>query len=140
MKILAVVILSVVLLFAKFHSPKENKIFQDGGKNMQTVTELNGAKFSETLSANTLVLVDFFATWCGPCKMFAPVLEQLKQRYEGRLVVLKVDIDENEELASEYSISSVPTIILFKNGEVLERTSGLVPLETLSQMIDKALN
>ena len=73
--------------------------------------------FGVLIRDNKLVLVDFFATWCGPCKMIAPFIEEVAEKYEGKAVVAKVDVDEAQELAAEYGISSIPTVILFKDGK-----------------------
>lgn len=103
-----------------------------------TVISFN--EFEKILSENKLVFVDFFASWCGPCKMFAPVVEQISQKYEDRVTVLKVDIDENSEIAEKYSIQSVPTSILFKDGAAVERVSGMIPESQCASLIDKHLS
>lgn len=103
-----------------------------------TVMSFN--EFEKILSDNKLVFVDFFASWCGPCKMFAPVVEQISQKYDDRLTVLKVDIDENSEIAEKYSIQSVPTSILFKGGDAVERVSGMIPASQCSSLIEKHLD
>jgi thioredoxin 1 len=107
---------------------------------MQSLANLSFDEFEKILNDNKLVFVDFFASWCGPCKMFAPIVEQVSQKYEGKLKVLKVDIDESPEIAEKYSIQSVPTSILFKNNEIAERTSGLISLSQCSEFVDKHLN
>jgi len=86
-----------------------------------------------------VALVDFFAVWCGPCKMLAPVLDEVAKEYEGRAHVVKVDVDELRELASKYQISAVPTIILFKNGELVAQTSGFRPKQQFCDALDKVL-
>ena len=73
--------------------------------------------FEALIRENKIVLVDFFATWCGPCRMIAPLIEQVAEEYDGKAVVAKVDIDEAQELATQYGIESIPTVILFKDGE-----------------------
>lgn len=103
-----------------------------------TVMSFN--EFEKILSDNKLVFVDFFASWCGPCKMFAPVVEQISQKYDDRVTVLKVDIDENSEIAEKYSIQSVPTSILFKGGDAVERVSGMIPARQCSSLIEKHLD
>jgi len=79
----------------------------------------------EVLKAEGVVLVDFFATWCGPCKALAPILDALSEEFEGKAKVLKVDVDEDNALAMEYRVMSVPTMKIFKNGEVVETLVGL---------------
>lgn len=103
-----------------------------------TVMSFN--EFEKILSDNKLVFVDFFASWCGPCKMFAPIVEQISQKYDDRVTVLKVDIDENSEIAEKYSIQSVPTSILFKGGDAVERVSGMIPASQCSSLIEKHLD
>lgn len=93
--------------------------------------------FNEIIQSNPLVLVDVFATWCGPCKMMHPILEQLKTQQGDDLTILKVDIDQNEALARQYAIQAVPTLILFKNGQMVWRESGAMPLAQLSEIINK---
>lgn len=107
---------------------------------MDSATKLSIGEFEKILSENTLVMVDFFATWCGPCQMFSPIVEQIEDKYDGDLTVVKVDIDENSDIAEKYTIQSVPTTILFKNGEVVERVSGMLSLSQCSDLIDKHLN
>ena len=81
-------------------------------------------KFNEMINGEQLTLVDFFATWCGPCKMMHPILEQLKEKMGDDIRILKVDVDKNEALSMQYRIQSVPTLMLFKKGEMLWRQSG----------------
>lgn len=84
--------------------------------------------FNDIINGNQLTLVDFFATWCGPCKQMHPVLEQLKASEGENLRIIKLDVDKNEALASAYRIQSVPTLMLFRNGELLWRQSGAMSL------------
>lgn len=91
---------------------------------------INETEF-DTITKEGLVLVDFFATWCGPCKMLAPVLEQLSETYEGRLQVVKVDVDQSSNLAMRFGIMSVPTMLLFENGELVKTLQGYQPLPSL---------
>ncbi len=107
---------------------------------MESATKMSLGEFEKTLSENTLVMVDFFATWCGPCQMFSPIVEQVEDKYDGDLAVVKVDIDENSDIAEKYTIQSVPTTIIFKNGEVVERVSGMLSLSQCSDLIEKHLN
>ena len=89
------------------------------------------------LSAGKPVLVDFWAPWCGPCKMVAPELEAVAQQYEGKAIVAKVNIDEQQQLASKYNVMSIPTLLLFKDGKEVERIVGYRPRKDLMEMIDK---
>lgn len=91
--------------------------------------------FNDIINGNQLTLVDFFATWCGPCKQMHPVLEQLKASEGEILRIIKLDVDKNEALASAYRIQSVPTLMLFRNGELLWRQSGAMSLADLKALL-----
>lgn len=91
--------------------------------------------FNDIINGNQLTLVDFFATWCGPCKQMHPMLEQLKASEGENLRIIKLDIDKNEALASAYHIQSVPTLMLFRNGELLWRQSGAMSLADLKALL-----
>ena len=93
------------------------------------------SEFKDIINSDRPTLVDFFATWCGPCKMQGPVLEQLKHRTGDDANIIKIDVDRNPELSAEYQIRSVPTLIIFKNGAPLWRASGLKQLEVLEDKI-----
>lgn len=94
-------------------------------------------KFNEMINGEQLTLVDFLATWCGPCKMMHPILEQLKEKMGDDIRILKVDVDKNEALSMQYRIQSVPTLMLFKKGEMLWRQSGAMSLNDLMQKISQ---
>lgn len=104
---------------------------------METV--LNSENFSSTINSNALVLVDFWATWCGPCKMLAPTIEELAKQYEGKVKVCKVDVDENPQIAEEYLIYSIPTIILFQDGIAKEKLIGFRVKSQIEEVIGKYL-
>ena len=107
---------------------------------MESTVTISFDEFEKILNENDLVFVDFFAVWCGPCQMFSPVVEQILKKYEDKVTVLKVDIDENSEIADKYSIRSVPTSILFKNNNIVERTSGMISFNECSSLIDRHLD
>ena len=92
--------------------------------------------FNDIISSDQLVLVDFFATWCQPCKMMHPILEQLKATVGDKLRIIKVDVDKHNEIAAQYRIQSVPTLMLFRNGEVLYRNSGVMDKAELMALLD----
>lgn len=94
---------------------------------------------AEVLKSDKPVLVDFFATWCGPCKMMAPVVEALAGEYNGKAKVGKLDVDECEDIAARYGVMTIPTIILFKNGEIAYKTVGVQNKATLVEALNAAL-
>lgn len=100
--------------------------------------EFTDANFDELLSSNKVVVADFWATWCGPCKAMGPSIDELAVEYEGKALIGKVDVEENNDLAEKYAIRSVPTIIFFKDGEMVDKQVGAVPKAVLESKI-KAL-
>jgi len=102
--------------------------------------ELTDANFDEiVLKSDKPVLVDFWAEWCGPCRMVGPIVEELKNDYEGKAIVGKVDVDSNPGISSKFGIRNIPTILFFKNGEIADKQVGAVPKNTLAQKIDALL-
>ncbi len=83
------------------------------------------------------VLVDFWASWCGPCRMIGPIIEQVADEYAGKAIIAKVDVDENGPLAQRFSVMTIPTLIFFKNGEIVEQAVGAKPKNELTKMLDK---
>lgn len=97
----------------------------------------NTSEFDQLLADEKFVLVDFWATWCAPCRMIAPVIEQLAEKYDQKVTVAKVDVDENQELSIRYGIQSIPTVVLFKEGKVEAKEIGVKPLASFTKMLDK---
>jgi thioredoxin 1 len=104
-------------------------------------TELTEANFEqEVLKATIPVLVDFWAVWCGPCKMIAPIVDELADEYAGKLKIGKVDVDNNQQIAMQFGIRSIPTLLVFKDGKVAEQIVGAAPKKLLVEKISKHLN
>ena len=104
------------------------------------ILELTTTNFDdETRKADAPILVDFWAEWCGPCRMVAPILEQIATDYQGKARVGKVNVDEHSSLAARYGVQSIPTLLLFKQGKVVEQYIGATSKDTLSKLIDKHL-
>jgi thioredoxin len=96
--------------------------------------------FNDLVNESDLpVLVDFWAEWCGPCRMVAPVIEQIAREYKGKLRVVKIDVDNKPEISAQYGVQSIPTIMMFNRGKVVMRQTGALPYNALKQAIDKAM-
>lgn len=97
----------------------------------------NKEGFDKALASGQTMLVDFWAGWCGPCKMLAPTIEALGEQYEGKAIVGKIDVDEEQELAIRYGVMSIPTVIFFKDGAEVERKVGVMPAQVYQDVLDK---
>ena len=103
--------------------------------------EVTDANFqNEVLNSDKPVLIDFWAEWCGPCKMIAPMVEELAKEYDGKLKVGKVDVDSNQQTSMQYGIRSIPTLLIFKGGKVVDQLVGAVPKKMLAEKVVKHLN
>ena len=100
---------------------------------------ITDASFNDLLAQGKPMVVDFWATWCGPCRKVGPYIEQLAEKYDGQVIVGKVDVDENDELAVQFRIQSIPTILFIKDGEVVDRQVGAAPLAMLEEKLQKLL-
>ncbi|MDP5081022.1 MAG: thioredoxin [Winogradskyella sp.] len=102
--------------------------------------EITDATFEETVLKSTIpVVVDFWAAWCGPCRMVGPIIDEISKEYEGKAIVGKVDVDANQEFAAKYGVRNIPTVLVFKDGEVVGRQVGVAPKNSYSEAIDALL-
>jgi thioredoxin 1 len=109
-------------------------------KNKKMALEITDATFDNiVLQSEKPVLVDFWAAWCGPCRMVGPIIDELSNDYDGKAIVGKVDVDSNQEFAAKYGVRNIPTVLLFKNGELVDRKVGVSPKQVYAEAIDSAL-
>ncbi|MDH5437754.1 MAG: thioredoxin [Candidatus Bathyarchaeota archaeon] len=101
--------------------------------------EVTDATFKETIQNHPLVVVDCWATWCGPCRMIAPVIEEMARDHAGRILFGKLNVDENQEVATQYEIMSIPTLLVFRNGKLVDRIVGVMPRQMLEPKITRYL-
>jgi thioredoxin 1 len=104
----------------------------------ENINKIDDASFAQAISKG-VVLLDFFAEWCGPCRMQTPILEKLAQDMKGKAIIVKIDVDESQKTAANFQINSIPTLILFKDGKEVNRIIGLKDFETLKQIVVNAL-
>ena len=103
------------------------------------IKHVKTSEFDEIMDAAPLAMVDFWASWCGPCKMLSPTVEALAEQYEGKVLVAKVNVDEEPELARAFGVMSIPTVVFLKNGREFDRKVGVMPAEAFTQVLDKNL-
>lgn len=104
------------------------------------VTELNSENYEKFTTENNLVLVDIWATWCGPCRMVGPIVDQLSVDYQGKLSVGKLDADANRDIVQELGVRNIPTLLLYKNGEIVDKSVGAASKEKLTEMINSHIS
>ncbi len=108
-----------------------------GSDKIKTLTDQNFQ--DEVKNSQTPILVDFWAEWCAPCRMIAPVLDEIADEYDGKVTIGKINVDQNRSVAAQYGVMSIPTLILFKNGEMVEQLVGAQPKENLVKVIQSAV-
>jgi len=130
----ALVILAVSTIYSCGSGVKGNNSVATGNE-LKIVNDMGS--FNEIINSSTPVLVDFYADWCAPCKMMAPILHQVSKDMEGKVKVIKVDVDKNEDAARKYQIRSIPTMILFKNGKAVWQGVGVMQADQIKAIIEK---
>jgi thioredoxin 1 len=113
---------------------QESSLQKDSGK----IIEVNDANLMSTVNSHAFVVIDFWAEWCGPCRMVSPVIEELAREYAGRVTFAKCNVDENNRSAAGFNIAAIPTILLFANGQMVERITGAHPKNVIESRIRKA--
>ena len=106
---------------------------------MSKPVEITDSNFEKIINSDKPVLVDFWAEWCGPCKMIGPLVEELANEFEGKAIIGKVDVDTNPEVSAKFGIRSIPTLLVFKSGEIVDKQVGAVPKSVLSEKIEAQL-
>jgi thioredoxin 1 len=104
--------------------------------SIQQLTDMN---FESTINAGKPVFIDFWAPWCGPCRVIGPIIEELAPSYDGRAVIGKMNVDDNPNVPQRFGVTSIPTMMIFKNGQLVDRMGGVVPKDALQQFIDRNL-
>lgn len=141
--------LSLILLSCKNDKKEDNKkdaqiednqVINNKNKEKKTMAlEITDATFEDVLKSDKPVVIDFWAEWCGPCRMVGPIVEELATEYDGKVVIGKVDVDNNDEITSKYGIRNIPTILFIKNGEVVDKQVGAAQKSALVEKINGLL-
>ena len=105
----------------------------------QAVREITDQDFEQLVNGDQPVFIDFWAPWCGPCRIIGPIVEELAPSYEGKMVITKMNVDENQGVPQTFGVTSIPTLMIFKNGKLVDRAIGAMPKGMLQQFIDKNL-
>jgi len=116
---------------------KELKTTMKRGNSENTPLTLTDDSFQDTIKAHPLMLIDCWAAWCGPCRMIAPVIDELAKDYNGRIVVAKLNVDENPKTAEEFCVVSIPTLLIMKNGNEVDRIIGVCPKQVIEEKLKK---
>jgi thioredoxin 1 len=124
---------------AKLQKMMKSAAPQKRGTAFNKPVEMSDATFKEMIQNHPLVVVDCWAPWCGPCRMVAPIIEELSRDYAGKILFGKLDVDENREVSTQYDIMSIPTLLVFKNGKLVDTIIGAMPRQTLEQKITRHL-
>ncbi|MFZ3172287.1 MAG: thioredoxin [Carboxydocellales bacterium] len=131
------IIISIHIVTAKYYYKKNREGFLMAGENVLTFTDSNFK--TDVVESAQPVLVDFWAAWCGPCRMIAPVVDEIATDYAGKVKVGKVNVDENRQVAMDFGVMSIPTLLVFKNGQPAERIVGYQNKQQLTAVLDKHL-
>ena len=124
---------------AKLQKMMKSVASEKRGTDFNRPVEMTDATFKEMIQNHPLVVVDCWAPWCGPCRMVAPIIEELSRDYVGRILFGKLDVDENRKVSMQYDIMSIPTLLVFKNGKLVDTIIGAMPKQTLEQKITSHL-